>query len=283
MLMKKNKWLILFLFIFFGCTSGINEYDANEFLNFGITIPSEGDCFPQVKDKYIYPIVPGTKEWKRLKSHDDAIKVCQLPAKKLKSISTSGLIDALIHAPLFTSLDGISNYYSELIWRSIYGYFNSGIELFNRKDAGEALVAYYKLTSLVCVVDNNDALLREYDEFSAKGIKKEFTEQDAKIIDDFKRLQGLECLFTVTEILDKLSHEKKKEAVAVLLANFSLRPDFTYSIFPIAYLMLADKYEPVVEHFTNNVEFQHIINGYLIVYQIDVLISFANDFINVKN
>ena len=84
--MKMNKFLcILVLLGFCRCTSDFDEI-----------IPVSDSCFPDVKDKYTYPIVPEMIEWQTAASTDVIIEFCQLPEEVLKTISTPGLIDALI-------------------------------------------------------------------------------------------------------------------------------------------------------------------------------------------
>ena len=214
-------------------------------------------CFPEVSDKYVYPIVPGMIEWKQLESTDEAYKLCQLPEGVLSTISTSGLIDALIYAPLFTGFYLLSSNPSALKWHAHYQSFNSARELFTREDAGNALVAYYKLARFDCVVSPVSAF-KEYE-----------------------RMMGLEILFTKQEILDKMGHEKKKEAVAALLKNYNQFPDYINGIYPMTYLMFADKYAPMVKYSQEHAGiFQQILEGYLPLNQKDSIVYFAKNYIN---
>jgi len=247
--MKTNKWLFLIFLVLIQCTKEPNHSCIS---------------FPKVKDSYKYPIVPGMKEWQQLKSTDDAYKLCQLPDDIIKSISTQGLIDALIHAPLFTGFYHLSSILSALKWHGHYESFNSAKELFLREDAGNALVAYYKLVRLNCI--------------PASWV----------INEDNERLMGLECLFTKQQILDKMGHTQKKEAVVALLSNYRKCPDNVNSIFPMIYLMFNDKYKPVLDFSKEHAKiFQNILNGYLLDYeefeadlQIELVISFAECFTN---
>jgi len=257
--MKTNKWLILLL-VFCGCANDNDKFDIERGkLSF---LPEA--CFPEVSDKYIYPIVPGMDEWNA--AYDplndvwnyDPIIFCQLPDDVLKSISTVGLIDALIHAPLFTGFYGFSSSLSVATWRGHYTRFNSGRELFQREDAGDALVAYYNLVSYDCCITPSI--------YYGEG----------------ERIFGLEFLFTKQEILDKIGHAKKKEAVAAIVKNFEHYP--SYSIFPMAYLLLADEYPPIVEYAQNNPEeVECILQGYFYTANSSApeqIISFAKSFIN---
>ena len=255
--MQINKnWIILLLFVFCQCTND----ETTTFIGEDNVTISTGNCFPEVSDKYIYPIVPGMVEWQQLNSTEDAYKLCQLPDGVLKSISTPGLIDALIHAPLFTGFSLISSSSSALKWHAHYQNFNSAKELYKRKNAGNALIAYYQLVCFDCFADASVGAFREVE-----------------------RLQGLEILFTKQEILDSMSHEKKKEAVKALLANYEQFNNL-HSLFPVAHIMLADKYAPIVKYSKDSSdEFQCTLEGYgypLNPNQWNIIISYAENFIN---
>jgi hypothetical protein len=109
----------------------------------------QGDCIPfYISDTYKYPIMPGTSEWKELKSRDKMVEVCQIPGKKIKSISTEGLLETLLNYPLindyyfFDNLqDGFNNIKNE----------NNGFkELYKRKDIYKVITERYELMSLDC-------------------------------------------------------------------------------------------------------------------------------------
>ena len=255
--MKTNKLIILLLLVFCGCAKDQMEKEIEFNVNFTISI-SPGTCFPEVSDKYVYPIVPGMIEWQTAGSTDEVYGFCQLPEKLLKSISTPALIDALIHAPLFTGFYLLSSNSSALKWHGHYQLFNSAEELFKRKDAGDALVAYYKLACFDC------------------------TDIPVNIYGEYERMMGLEVLFTKQEIFDKIGHVKKKEVITNLLANYEQRPDYINGIFPMAYLMFADEYAPVMTYSQEYPEkFQMILDGFFYsLDQVDLIISFAKNFIN---
>ena len=264
--MRTNKLIILLLLVFCQCANDNNEasekrcesiqYDEFTTIFCGTTT----DCFPVVSDKYAYPQTQGP--WIiDVSTEDPYDKFCQLPNDILKSISTPGLVDALIHAPYFTGFYLLSDNSSTLKWHMHYGRFNSADELFKRKDADAALVAYYKL---VCF----DFVTAHY-----TGIHEEY-----------EKLLGLECLFTKQEILDKMNHEKKKEAVAAFLINCK-KQDYNdcNRIYPMAHIMLADEYEPIVKYSQEYIEeFRNTLEGYDYPSnpnQYDIIVSFAKEFI----
>lgn len=272
-LMKTNKWIVLLLLVFCGCANDkLNIENSNNKIkseDYRLSI-SPGACFPEVSDKYVYPVVPGMEEWQQLESIDDAYKLCQLPDNVLKSISTPGLIDALIHAPLFTSFYMLSSNSSALKWCGYYDLFNSAKELFLRKDAGDALVAYYNLTCFDCL----ESLTGKESDMPAEVYQSE----------TYHRMMGLEILFTRQEILDKIESVKKREAVTALLTNYEYNPEYVNGIFPMAYLMFADKYEPIMQYSRDHTEqFKPILEGFLYSFdQVDLIVSFAKNFINNK-
>ena len=267
--LKNIKWIILVLLVFCRCANDmpIVENDTSVVKNDPPIVDSEdnpaifsGACFPEVSDKYVYPVVPGMKEWQQLKSMDDAYQLCQLPDDILKSISTQGLIDALIRTPLFTGLDLISSNSSVLKWYAHYDQLNSARELFQREDAGAALVAYYKLVDCDCLVN-----------LSGVGTYLEY-----------ERMMGLEILFTKQEILATMGHDKKKEAVTALLANYE-QYDSWHVLVSMAHIMLADKYAPIVQYAQDYPEeFQCTLEGHSYPSnpnQWNIIISQAKDFI----
>ena len=251
--MKTNNFfIILLLFVFYGCAKDKAEI-IKENREFGLTLYN-GAGFPEVSDKYVYPIVPGMEEWKidyDIETTDPWQKFCQLPDSVLKTISTPGLIDALIFAPMFTALSsGLSSVPSLPTWNNQYRALNSAKELFQREDAGNALVAYYEFVCLDCI----------------KSSRKEL-----------ERLIGLEFLFTKQQILDKIGQENKKRAVTTLLANYKKSPDYD-RILPMVYIMYADGYTPMMEYAKDN---NDILNGYYGELT-DLIVTYAKNYVNEK-
>lgn len=261
--MKTNKWMILLLLVFCRCA---NEGLDNKPIQYdeGTTL-SRGEYFPIVSDRYEY-LVPGTEEWNQLvKTGDVVVTVSQLPDDVLKSISTPGLIDALVHAPLFlyTGIPIGAVDPTEYYWHSYYEDLNSAGELFQRKDAGEALVAYYKLVNF-------------------DGISK----STRNYYEDYARLVGLEGLFTKQEVLATMNHEKKKEAVGFILKIYNFKNyhrKFRTSL--MFFIMLADQYEPIVQYAQEHLDFALINEGFFRSSDpnaMDIIVSCAENFINDK-
>ena len=285
MYMKTNNYfIILLLLIFCQCEKNKKVETECERIVYELAL-SPGACFPEVSDKYVYPIVPGMAEWQ-----GDVYSFCQLPDNVLKCISTPGLIDALVHAPLFYSWYNLSSDASALKWHAHYKKFNSAEEFFQREDAGDALVAYY---TLICL--DLDCIDTSYNK---NEIKKPFELYELEIS---YRMMGLECLFTRHEaiymgpngmvsipypqILDKMSHAKKKEAVIAILTNYEKCGGDCWSFcVPMAHIMLADEYVPIVKYSQDYPEeLNNTLQGFAFPSnpnQWDIIISFAKDFIN---
>jgi hypothetical protein len=249
-----NKfWILPLLFL---CNCGIFE-------NVKVL---QNSCFPIADDHYVYPLVPGTEEWRQLSSTDEAFQVCQLPDNILKSISTPGLIDALIHSPMFTGFYLLSSSSPVEFWHNHYSRNNSAQELFERENSGDALVAYYKSVDIDCI--------------------KSATGDDASTMTaDNERLFGLEFLFTKQEILVKIGHQKKQELVEALLSKYNQNKENRIEVVPMAWVMRSDAYAPMLEYYSNNKELyeQSILLGYVSsTEQSNVIVSMANNYINKK-
>lgn len=188
---------VIFSFLFCQCSKKEVEIEPAE----GELIIIEGCCYPEVSDMYSFPIKYETEEWYKL-DIDERLGVCQLPDNVLKSISTLGLIRSFIDLPhsfYFTYLTSSTWKRTETAKR-LFKLFNCVQELLNRKDNAKSLIAFYAAIKLDCV----ESL------YSNGDNDREFE----------YRLITLQCLFTMPEILNKLSREDKKTVVESLLANY---------------------------------------------------------------
>jgi hypothetical protein len=229
----------------------------------GMLLDVPGACFPQVADKYTYPVTPGMAEWR---AAADMYELVQLPTRVLSSISTLGLIDALVQAPLFSGFYLLSSSRPIDTWHRHYERFNSATELFKRRDAGTALVKYYRAISLDCI--------------EAAASDENFGQ-----VAEYERIFGIEFLFTRQEILGKISHQDRQKLVEALLSNYEQKEDGWTTLVPVARIMLDDKYPDMVKYYNDNVEscMASIDSGYgFPKEQAAVIITFANSFINKK-
>ena len=246
--MKTTISKLTLLLLFFVCYScEINNIED-----------SSTSCYLSVSDPYKYPVVPGTDEWRKITSINEAFQVCQLPEKTLKSISTQGLIDAIVHSPMFTNHYLLSSSPPVETWHKLYSKLNAIQELISRNGI-EELITYYKTIDFDCIKSNNE-----------------------DNINDFERLMGIEFLFTEQEILNKINHQKKQELVQALLSNYKKKTERWSVIVPIAWVMFDDNYQPMKEYYQNNTKLyeQSILLGYIFFNeQVGSIISMANNFI----
>ena len=255
------------------CVNDWSAEEETEPTDYGLTI-SPGACLPEVSDRYVYPVLPGSEEWITNANMGVRLSYCQLPENILKSISTSGLIDALMRNPLFDYRLMGSADIPFVTWQKTYNDFNSAKELFQREDAGNALVTYYKLICDDCI---------ESAEFFLPWIPIELQELR------FSRyLNGLDVLFTQQEILDKLKHTKKKEAVAAIFAkceyDYDKYGEYDYfKVFAMVHIMIADGYCPIFK--LSQPQLQGVLGGYFTssyLDEMDLFVSFAKKYINDK-
>lgn len=134
--MKRNLLNIVCLFLLISCSKDVIEIQ-------------QGNCIPfYISDTYSYPILPGTNEWNKLGSLAEMVEVCQLPSKKIKSISTEGLLETLLNYPLildYIFFENMQNGFSRIKSENI-GF----AELYNRKDIFKVVTERYRYMSLDC-------------------------------------------------------------------------------------------------------------------------------------
>lgn len=250
---------VLLLFLLWGCANGDMNLNGGE-EDFSAV---SGVCFPEVRDKYTYPVRPGMKEWQ---TSDDVFKLVQLPDRVLKSVSTPALIDALVCSPLFTDFYLLSSSPPLEAWHRHYERFNSALELFKRDDAGKSLVKYYQATRFDC-------------------IESQAGDENFRPLEVYERIFGLEFLFTRQEILNTLEHQDRQALVEALLSKYEQKPERWVTVVPMAHVMLDSKYPPVVKYSRDNSELysQSLGSGYVFPgEQSGLIISFANSFIKEK-
>ncbi|WP_435056216.1 hypothetical protein [Thomasclavelia cocleata] len=67
--------------------------------------------FSTINEPYVYPILPGTKEWESFKSKSEMMNACQIPSEIIDSMSTEALTLSVINHPLLdTDVLSYDNY-----------------------------------------------------------------------------------------------------------------------------------------------------------------------------
>lgn len=214
--------------LFCQCDKNVKYSDKNDIPTEELII-TEGSCFPDVADKYVYPIKYKSDEWYQLLRDGEILKACQLPDNVLKSISTLGLIRSFIDVPnSFRQQHLYSNRMPYIPLGEIYSY-NSSKELLTRKDAVKSLIAYYAVITLDCQKFSEDCWKSYEDcyELICGSIESDCFEllgDCFKILNDCDeqrefpyQLYALEWLFATPEIVGSMNHEDKVEVVKLLL------------------------------------------------------------------
>lgn len=94
------------------------------------------------KDAYTFPIVPGTEQWKQLKTGAAMVESTQIPAAVLARMSTAGLAETCLKYPLLLNILAHDNVQSG--FEAVTANFNGLQELLKRPDAGKALLQIYR-------------------------------------------------------------------------------------------------------------------------------------------
>jgi hypothetical protein len=185
-----------------------------------------GNCFPDIKDKYVYPEIPATA------SVNEREQLSQLPDKVLKSLSTYALIQSLTDRPsLFMKYllsSNISHIGTSYI---IHAGHNSVAEFETRADRVESLMAYYGFIGFDC--------FQSLDEIGQSTFSI--------------RLTVVEALFTRDKVLQSLNSAQKKQIVALLLEKYNQKTlnkvGAGGSLDAMAVIMIEDQYPPVTALF----------------------------------
>jgi hypothetical protein len=97
------------------------------------------------QDGYIYPVKPGTEQWKKLKSDAERTAACQIPTDTLKKMSTRGVVDSCLALPLIGDILTYDNL--EQGFLAMVSKFYVFQELLARKDNGKTLLMIYQQTA----------------------------------------------------------------------------------------------------------------------------------------
>jgi hypothetical protein len=115
---------------------------------------------PEVSDRYMFPVRPGTLEWGQLTSGQEKIDALQLPNNVLKNISTYGLVETCFDYPLLSSMMAFDTIQYGLE-RQILN-FNGFHELVNRTDAARIMLSRYKQINPECIPQGGEIIAGDY-------------------------------------------------------------------------------------------------------------------------
>jgi hypothetical protein len=221
----------------------------------------DGNCLPDARDRYVYPVVPGSAEWNSSSLEERENRLCQLPDDKLKSLSAYALIQSLLDKPLIWHNYLVSSNASAIgtCDNAIFAYHNSVPEFEKRQNRVEALMSYYGAVCLDC-----------FESLDVAG-RINFNVQ----------LCVLEVWFTRDAILRSLNDVQKKQAVALLLQKYRQKQSYDGagtdgSPAAMAWIMYDAQYPPVMSYYKN----ENLSKEWFIVHseQIEDIISFAENY-----
>lgn len=150
----------------------------------------------EVTNVYEYPIKPGSREWLALGSHDEMLKVCQIPEEILSKMSTDALVETVLKYPLYGDMLAYLNLQEG--FNSVSANFNGISTLMNRNDSGTALLKKYHSM-------NPEALDKRW------GLEEQ-GQYDASFT-------YIEMLLAQDVILSKLTSSEQQDLLAAALAK----------------------------------------------------------------
>lgn len=207
--------------------------------------PSIECNYSKPEDTYLYPIRPGTSEWRNLPA-EDHLKACQIPDSIVRNISTEGLIQSWIDFPLNIEIIDASTLQKgiEFFMRNF-----SGLKvLIGRKNAGEKLTERYKAMNPACVIKFKD-------DVSKGGYTLIFT--------------YIEMLLGQDTILGHLTIYQKKQLISIALNKYKIKKEYIQqygffgeenSLFVCARIMKFSNYQPFVKEISNFPAIQQLLN-----------------------
>lgn len=143
---------------------------------------------------YSYPIKPGTEAWKKLKSHDDMVNICQIPDNLIQQMNTRDLLETCLKYPLFFDMYAYDN--PKIGFDEMSKNFNGFLSLKKRSDACLIILEEYKRINAESVAT-----------FKSEEEKGKFT----------MHLSAIEILIANDDILNQLKQTHKKEILKEIL------------------------------------------------------------------
>jgi hypothetical protein len=192
-------------------------------------------------DAYNYPVKPGTDAWKALGSHADMLNACQIPETTLNRMSTAGLVETVLNYPLFG--DAWAWNYPQEGFDSVSSGFNGIPALFDRKDAGSALLSKYKTLDPTAVNSDWTDLQKGQYEY--------------KILD-------AEMLLAQTPVITGLSTQDCHNLVREAILKYDAGPqdDIIFeetSLWIAARVLEQVKYAPFMEKMSADIDYRNFV------------------------
>ncbi len=127
-------------------------------------------------DAYDYPVKPGTQAWKDLPSHDEMLRVCQVPEDILLKMSTAGLVETVLNYPLFADAWVYNDPQSG--FNAISSRFNGIPELIDRDDGGTAVLERYRILNPAAIENDWTSLQKGQFSWSIADVEMLLAQND---------------------------------------------------------------------------------------------------------
>ena len=124
------------------------------------TIPAMATEITNDTTPYVFPVQPGSTEWKSFTTKQEMIDVCQIPEEKLKSMSTEALLETVLNYPLVTTYYAFNSV--EDAYNVMLSDFNGFNELLSRSDVTETLLNTYANTEILTASKAASAQPKEF-------------------------------------------------------------------------------------------------------------------------
>ena len=102
-----------------------------------MSIPSDAASPTQIDTPYVYPLQPGTPEWKAIISRKDRAAACQIPEDLLPAMTTRALAETVLNYPFMVDLYVWNT--TSIGFQALLEDFNGLRELVSRPDGLEVL------------------------------------------------------------------------------------------------------------------------------------------------
>lgn len=212
-------------------------------------------------EHYVYPIQPGTDEWKKLNSHKAMVDACQIPQKTLKYMCTENLINVYLDYPLLFIIFAFDNTNDGL--KQTSEEFNGFAELLRRNDCATIL-------------------LTKYESINPADINPKWTTIEEELFK--QRIQFIELTLAFEPLCRKLTKQERITAVKFGLERLEIKEKNNYSTFSkvinfyyLAKILQLEEYPPFIDYLNENTYLESFLSGFLISFML------PNDDTAIKN
>ena len=220
---------------------------------------------PVPADKYVFPIIPGTPAWAALKSGEEMVQVCQVPAPTLRSISTVGLVATCLDYPLLRHMVFFNSLQFGV--RVQLANFNGFGELQQRPQAATLLMQQYQFMRPACLPK----------EEQRSGYTFSFTDLELILAQDeyLTQLSSMERHALVREAVTK--YADKQMYIKDVHGVFGLKT----TAFVMARVMKLEQYAPFMAAVNNDSTLQLFISDVELqdkLQTLDTVLKYAKEF-----